>query len=329
MSTGTIYKNLDWKGAGFERSKNPEPHRERRIRLLREHPWIRSYFGVDRTTALVTFAVWAAQVLCAYLVGHWMTSASVSLATRLAIFMLSAYLVGTFLAHWLAMTIHETSHNLAFETRSLNKLLALFAGIPLVFPMAMSFHRYHLAHHLHLGKLGIDSDLPTPWEVRTIGSNRLRKFAWLSGLMAFYTFRGLLFSEKPDRWEWANILLHAVAIPLSYIVLGPWAIGYLALSTFFSLSLHPVAAHFIHEHYVFSPGQETYSYYGPINRVAFNVGYHVEHHDFMNIPGSRLPELHRELKAVYGTMASHTSWTGLLLEFIFRKDLGVQSRIVR
>ena len=101
------------------------------------------------------------------------------------------------------------------------------------------------------------------------------------------------------------------------------------LGVFFSLSLHPVAAHFVHEHYVFHPGQETYSYYGPLNRIAFNVGYHVEHHDFMNVPGSRLPELHRRLAHVYQPMASHSSWTLLLLEFVWRTDVGVQSRIVR
>ena len=41
-------------------------------------------------------------------------------------------------------------------------------------------------------------------------------------------------------------------------------------------------------HAVF-PGQETNDYYGWLNRIQLNIGYHNEHHDFPSVPWNRLP----------------------------------------
>lgn len=77
------------------------------------------------------------------------------------------------------------------------------------------------------------------------------------------------------------------------------------------------------------PGQETYSYDGPLNRVAFNVGYHNEHHDLITIPWSRLPRVRRIAPEFYERLDAHQSWTKLLIAFIRDRHITLFSRVVR
>ncbi|WRX23897.1 hypothetical protein QQP08_016384 [Theobroma cacao] len=53
--------------------------------------------------------------------------------------------------------------------------------------------------------------------------------------------------------------------------------AYLILSTFAGAGMHPMVDHFIPEHYIFEPNQETYSYYSPLTLLTWNVGYNNEH----------------------------------------------------
>ena len=107
-----------------------------------------------------------------------------------------------------------------------------------------------------------------------------------------------------DRWIVLNLLVVLAVDAAIWWLFGGAALGYLALSTLFALGLHPLGGRWIQEHHVTQEGQDTYSYYGPLNRLCFNMGYHHEHHDFPGIPWNRLPRLKRLAPEFYDDLKS-------------------------
>ena len=239
-----------------------------------------------------------------------------------------AYLVGAVLNHYGGVIIHEASHDLCAATKTQNRLVAIFANLPKILPYAMTFRRHHMTHHIHMGVIGTDNDLPTRFEQAVVANRPLAKLLWLFS----YPLAGALlrsFLRRPNRWEVLGVLTQLAFNALVVLAIGPWALLYLAVSTFFSASLHPIAGHFIHEHYLWDERQETYSYYGPLNRVTLNMGYHVEHHDFTQVPGKNLPALHAIACEYYEGLTSHRSWTRIFWIFITDPRLSHHSRVVR
>ena len=92
--------------------------------------------------------------------------------------------------------------------------------------------------------------------------------------------------QKLGRLEYISIVIVLAFDFMIYYLMGIETIKFWLLSVYLSLSVHPMAIHFISEHLEFLDEQETYSYYGWMNYLMFNVGYHMEHHDFPMIPWS-------------------------------------------
>jgi sphingolipid delta-4 desaturase len=298
---------------------NREPHFARRKAIMAAHPEVKSLFGVDPNLKYWTIFMVVTQLTIGLFIGQlsWIP------------FLLVTYFVGATIAAALFLAIHEITHNLAFKTKKYNNILALIANLPIVAPYAISFKIYHAMHHWDQGKDGVDTDIPTIAEA-TVFKGFLGKAFWFLNQIFVYAFRPIFVKRiKLDKWQVYNIIFQVAAMAI-YLPFAGWSgTLFLLLSLVFAGSIHPTAGHFISEHYVFEEGQETYSYYGPLNKITFNVGYHNEHHDFPTIPGSRLPQLKKMAPEYYDNLHSYKSWVGVILSFISNRKVTLYSRVKR
>jgi sphingolipid delta-4 desaturase len=247
--------------------------------------------------------------------------------------LLLAYTVGAFASHGLFVMIHECAHRLVFRRRTPNVLAGLVANLPLFVPGSFSFQKYHLKHHSNQGVYELDADIPSRWEARLIGRSAFMKALWLLLYPLFQSVRAFRVKDVPplDVWTVTNLLVQIGVNVAVFLVWGPMSFAYLALALFFSIGLHPLGARWIQRHYLVGEGgeQETFSYYGKLNRLTFNVGYHNEHHDFPSISWIRLPGIRAAAPEFYEELTAHTSWTRLLFRFLFDPEITLYSRMTR
>jgi sphingolipid 4-desaturase/C4-monooxygenase len=310
--------------AFFHQSELEQPHPARARAIIKAHPEVRQLMVRNPFTALIALSIVIMQTSIAYWMGtlgfcYWWLS------------LLIAYCVGAFANHANYVIIHDATHNLIFRNKSWNKMVAILADLPNLTAGAMGFRVYHLKHHSHQGDFEWDADLANHWEARLVGNKWYRKALWLMFFPFFQLTRPprIKAITMCDRWFLVNLAC-AAAYNVAVVYFCGWAgLFYLVLSFFFSIGLHPVGARWIQEHYTNDPEQETYSYYGPINLLCLNMGYHNEHHDLPSIPWNNLPKVRALAPEFYDTLKYHSSWSRLLFQFIFDKQYSLYSRIER
>ena len=310
--------------AAFAQTDKPLPHRQRAKQILATHPEVRRLFKRDRWSVLWTVLLVGLQV---------------GIGIALTLFhapwwaiIIGAYAFGAFANHALFVLIHDYTHNVVFRTANANRLGSILANVAIVFPAAIGFRNHHLLHHKYLGIPVLDADVPTAREARWVDNSWWRKTFWLSmfwAVQAFLRPTTVKAIRTIDNWVVLNIVAMVAAMAPIVWFFGWWPVAYLFLSTLFSLGVHPVGARSIQEHYVFKEGQETYSYYGPLNKLSFNMGYHNEHHDFPQVPWSRLPAVRAAAPEFYDHLYHHRSWTKLLFHVLFNRKFRPDNRIVR
>ncbi|MEO1259881.1 MAG: fatty acid desaturase [Bacteroidota bacterium] len=308
----------------FHISSGDQPHIERCKEILKKHPEVANLMGKNPYTFLILLGLVGLQTGIAIWMGilgtsYWWLS------------LVIAYLVGAFANHTLYVVIHEATHNMIFKKRVLNRWSAVMADLVNAVPGAMGFHTYHLKHHAHLGDFMNDTDLASHWEAKLVGNSSWRKALWLALFPIFQilrTFR-LTHVNTWTKWMFINIFMVFAFDALLIYFFGWNAVIYTFASMMFALGLHPLGARWIQEHYTTDGGQETHSYYGPLNKIALNMGYHNEHHDFPSIPWNRLPELKKMAPEYYDNLEYHSSWSKLVLQFVFNPEYSLYSRVRR
>jgi sphingolipid delta-4 desaturase len=242
---------------------------------------------------------------------------------------LLCWALGGTLTHWLFLGNHELAHNLCFKKTLYNELLGMVANMGQGLPSCVTFKKYHLEHHYYQGVDVIDGDVPTNLEGK-IFNTTFKKIIWVILQPAFYALRPIIVNPKPMCSKEAANIISTVAFDAAFAYFfGIKALLFNVAGTILGMGIHPVASHFISEHYTFKEGQETYSYYGWLNLVTFNVGYHNEHHGFPRIPGFKLPMVRKIAPEFYDPLHSYDSWPGVIYDYIFRIDIGPYSRIKR
>jgi len=304
----------------FEWIYSDEPHTTRRREILKQHPEIRELFGAEPKTFWIVLALTVSQLWIASWIGQ----------SSWTVWLLVMYIYGATVNHTLQLANHEISHNLAFEGSLMaNQLTGILANVATAVPSSVTFRYYHMDHHIYQGVDVVDTDIPTEWELRTITTTPLKCLFIVFQSLA-YALRPIAMNPKPmTKWQIINAVTILGLDAVIYRMCGLWGLLYLVVGSLVGLGLHPAAGHFIAEHYVFVKGYETYSYYGCLNYVNFNVGYHNEHHDFPKIPWSRLPMVRRIAPEWYDHLPHHESYCKVLWKYITDPHIGPWSRVKR
>jgi len=302
----------------FHHSYTEEPHATRRKQILAKHPEIETLFQPDIRPLPYVIALVAGHIALAYY-SKYMSN---------LVFFLTAWLVGGAMTHSLSLMTHEVSHNLVFKSQAANKYLGIFCNIGMGVWSSTIFKRYHMEHHQFQG-FERDVDIPTVAEAEL--------FKGVFGKLIFVILQPILYGGRPGvvrpkamtTNEYINT---AVVLFTDFLIvrfLGLHALIFMITGLLLGMGLHPSAGHLIAEHYVFENEAETYSYYGPMNLLCWNVGYHNEHHDFPRVPGWRLPDVKRMAPEFYENLPQHKSWVGVIYSFITDPKVTVYSRVKR
>jgi sphingolipid delta-4 desaturase len=289
------------------------PHEGRARQILAQYPQVQQLVGNDYNQVHLCLVIFVTHFLIAFQ------------CTNVLLCAILACSLGAFLTLGCLAAIHETSHYTIFRSFFMNKVVGIVMNLPILFPLASVFHQHHRLHHNHLSDDILDVDMPTEFEIKFVGNNAFFKFVWLSLNGIILSLRSLYkLGIERTTYYYVNNLTSFAFIGLLFWFY-PFVLLYFAFSLALGLGFHPANSRILQRHGKPEGAKvsvaPTYSYYGWHNYFTFNFGYHLEHHDFPRIPGSRLPILKKMVPEYYSTQPVHASrsWSQLW-DFVWNKD---------
>jgi len=315
-------------------------HNDMRRAALGGHPDLGDISGSEPRT------VFALPVILAL---HWGMAWLVSDAP-IAVIFVAAFLAGQILIHAAGSLVHETAHQLIF--RDLRAKLGFDLGLEVIltsYGKQLTYQHEHItSHHPYIGdyerdyehedicafqsRMTLRSDNPRLQRLMTwltlalhalplgfvIGDEVLPRLnRWISGRPQRDPVRHIEATRAPVRQVRLFIAVSLASNLTLLALLGPWALLYhiWALSLFLGKCGIWNLGQSLSEHAGSDDVTPTRSYYGWLNAVLFNTGYHNEHHTFPNVAWTRLPRLKREVSEVFTSEATK-SYFGYWLEHV-------------
>mmetsp|Transcript_14841 Transcript_14841/g.19577 ORF Transcript_14841/g.19577 Transcript_14841/m.19577 type:complete len:318 (-) Transcript_14841:478-1431(-) len=270
------------------------------------------------TVIYVTVGIYCAQF------GHWIA-------------ILIGWTIGGTCINSATLGMHECAHGLIWgkKNKLLNNITGVVASVPFVMPAFFPFKHFHLIHHANTnvdGEPPADPDMPSHFEQRLFNSNIIGRWIGMFFQQLAYAIRPTLqYEYTPGPPEILNGIFNLVLHYCAYLQAGHLAYAtYVLSSIMLGLAFHPCAMHFYAEHSGLDPKAineakqdpaiDTWSYYGFWNYFIFNVGYHKEHHDNMQVAGYYLPEFKEKNKDKYDTEdAVYKSYNKILFDLFFKR----------
>lgn len=224
----------------------------------------------------------------------------------------------------------ELAQNLCFGQPEKDRVLAIVAnwvtGVPYAEWLRAS-HTAHLSFHNSPATATTrDPEVPGDWELQHVHGTAAKALYLLLHpwflIGRWWRMRRTL-APSVRSMLWVNGLSQTVFNLWVWYGWGTPALMYMWTSTYLAATpWHPVAYYFLTQHHVCTADMSrnvparTYSYYGVLNGLTLNAGYHRERHLCPRVPWSRLPLVRQLYRLRTHSSAVYRSWWQVIHEFV-------------